>query len=120
LGTCLSGKTKKEQVRWYIYPPKSHGIEEKRNLEPLKGNSFACSNTDYLNQNVRDVNINLGDDISEANEIINNLVVQEKKNYEKFVDENPDILLPTNLNVEIELHSESEAENEHHTPPGSF
>jgi hypothetical protein len=46
--------------------------------------------------------LQLGTDSYEAEFIIKNLVLQENEKVNIFVDENPKILLPTNLDISID------------------
>jgi hypothetical protein len=44
--------------------------------------------------------------VNDKNRIIDILVQSEKDNYEHFVEENPDILLPTDIDVHVSLESD--------------
>jgi ApbE superfamily uncharacterized protein (UPF0280 family) len=79
---------------------KAMKLKQKNNLEPLKCNSFASLHTDSLQQLAKDVKIQLGVDSLEAHSIIDKLVVEEVHNVNRFVEENPEILLPVDLEIE--------------------
>jgi hypothetical protein len=78
-------------------------LKKKKNLEHTRGNSFAVLQNDELNKVAMDVNIKIGKNLVESSRIIDNLVESEKNVYEKFVGENPEVLLPSNLEVDSEL-----------------
>jgi hypothetical protein len=79
---------------------KAMKLKQKNNLEPLKCNSFASLHTDSLQQLAKDVKIQLGGDSLEAQSIVDKLVVDEIGNVNRFVEENPEILLPVDLETE--------------------
>jgi hypothetical protein len=79
---------------------KAMNLKQKKNVEPLKGNSFASLHIDSLHQLAKDVNLHLGVDSCEAQSIISKLIGEEVENVNKFVEENPEILLPTNLEID--------------------
>jgi hypothetical protein len=74
-------------------------LKQKKNLEPLKGNSFASLHVDSLYQLVTDVNVHLGVDSSEAHSIISKLMGDELENVSKFVEENPEAALLANMEI---------------------
>jgi hypothetical protein len=74
----------------------------------LKGNSFASLHSDALNQLAIDVNLFLGADSLEADTIVNKLMIEEDKKVNFFMEENPEILLPSNLDVSLESEIEVE------------
>jgi hypothetical protein len=76
---------------------KTMNLKQKKILEPLKGISFASLHIDSLHQLAKDVNLHLGVDSYESHSIINKLMGEEIENVNRFVEENSDILLPTNL-----------------------
>jgi hypothetical protein len=80
---------------------KAMKLKEEKNLGTLKGNSFASLHIDSLNQMAKDVKIKLGNNISESEAFISKLIEEEKNNLEKFVGDNPDMLLPSNLDIEV-------------------
>jgi hypothetical protein len=55
---------------------------------------------DTLQQVAKDVNLQFGTTVIEAESIVQTLVEVEKLNYDKFADENPKVLLPTNLDLD--------------------
>jgi hypothetical protein len=71
-------------------------------LDLFKGNSFAILDVDYLNQYATNVGIELGKTPEDANMIVNNLIKDEKESYDNFVEQNPKILLPDNMEMNIE------------------
>jgi hypothetical protein len=71
-------------------------------LDLFKGNSFVVLDVDYLNQYATDVGIELGNNPEDANMIVNNLIKDEKGSYDNFVEQNPENLLPDNLQMNIE------------------
>jgi hypothetical protein len=97
-------------------------FEKKKNLKNYKGNSFACLDIDYLSQIAQDVNVKIGDDCFENNNIVNSLICEEKRNYDKFVEENLEFLLPPNLNIGIDCtpHEVQNRDSSLQTPPGSL
>jgi hypothetical protein len=74
---------------------------KKKNLDPIKGNPFAALSLDSLNQIAKDVSISIGMDEDENHRLIDNLVKSDREQYENFVNENPETLLPENLDNEI-------------------
>jgi hypothetical protein len=78
-------------------------IKKRNNLEPLKGNAFATLNPDNLKLITKDVNLKFGKDSVESDFIIQNLIDDEEVKFKKFVNENPETLLPTNLDVENDI-----------------
>jgi hypothetical protein len=59
-----------------------------------------------LNIEALDVNIEIGADEPDKNKIISKLVGEEKLNYEVFVENSPETVLPINLDVELVTSSE--------------
>jgi hypothetical protein len=82
-------------------------LKKKKNLENARGNSFAALQVDELNKVARDINIKIGNDRKESCMIINNLVGSKNRVYEEFVGENHEVLLPTNMDLENILISDS-------------
>jgi hypothetical protein len=80
-------------------------MELKKNLEPLKGNSFTVLQLNDLEQLASDVNIAIGSDKDHRTMLINNMVMAEKNIHDEFVGNNPEVwvCLPGNLDVAIEL-----------------
>jgi hypothetical protein len=54
-----------------------------------------------------DANIKIGFDNDENEKLIKKLVHMEKKQYDSFVNDNPDMVLPASLDVEIDMPVES-------------
>jgi hypothetical protein len=72
-------------------------------LEHFRGNSFACLDNEYLSHIAKEVNLVIGNNAF-ANDInILNLIDEEKKNYNNFVGDNPEVLLRTNLDISLNL-----------------
>jgi dGTP triphosphohydrolase len=98
-------------------------LKKKKNLEHTRGNSFASLQNYELNKVAMDVNIKIGKDLVESGRIMDNLVESEKFVYDKFVGENPEVLLPSNLYVDNGLTPNSVKEdgdqNSCKTPIGS-
>jgi vacuolar-type H+-ATPase subunit I/STV1 len=82
---------------------KAMDLKKKKNLEYTRGNSFATLQNIELNKVALDVNIKIGNDAVESGRIIDTLVDSEKNAYDKFVGENSKVLLPPNLDVDINL-----------------
>jgi hypothetical protein len=82
---------------------KAMELKRKRNLEPLKGNRFVVLQFDSLKQFAQDVHIKLGVDTTECDEFINKLIGEEKDKFINFALQNPDVLLPVNLDVELNV-----------------
>jgi hypothetical protein len=78
---------------------KAMELKMRRN-EPLKGNSFVVLQNDSLNQIALDVNVVIGTDELDKDRIIDKLVGEEKLNCEMFVENNPEVGIPANLDVE--------------------
>jgi hypothetical protein len=66
----------------------------------LNGNPFASLRTDKLNQIAIDVNLKFGKDSEESNFIIINLIVDEQNDFDDFVKNNPEVMLPTMLDFD--------------------
>jgi hypothetical protein len=79
-------------------------LKKKKNLEPLKGIPFAALQIDDFNQISSVVDIRIGMD-KENSKIINNLINSNNEIYARFVGENPEVLLPTDLDVNNDLGS---------------
>jgi hypothetical protein len=54
-------------------------LKQKRNLEPIKGNSFAALSFDSLNQIAMATNLKIGSNNSDTSRLINNLMQVDKK-----------------------------------------
>jgi hypothetical protein len=74
-------------------------LKQKKILEHIKGNPFDCLQSDTLYQIANDVNVKFGRDSSEAKTIIDNLIADGQNCYEQFITQNPEVLLPTDLDV---------------------
>jgi hypothetical protein len=66
----------------------------------------SCILISPLNIEALDVNIEIGADEPDKNKIISKLVGEEKLNYEVFVENSPETVLPINLDVELVTSSE--------------
>jgi hypothetical protein len=75
-------------------------------LEYRKGNSFAVLQAADLNQVAMDVNIKIGMNSEESSKIIQDLVELEKGMFDKFVGENPEVLLPSSYELENVFESD--------------
>jgi hypothetical protein len=75
-------------------------LKKKRNLEPFKGNPSASLQPDKLNQIDTYVNLKIGVNSEEATFIINNLVANEQNAYDEFVKDNPEVMLPSSLELD--------------------
>jgi hypothetical protein len=82
---------------------KAMQIKKKKNLEDVKGNSFAVLQVDYLNQIARDASIRIGRDNEENVKLIDKLVREEELKHNQFADENPYMILPVNLDFELDV-----------------
>jgi hypothetical protein len=76
-------------------------IKKKKNLEPLKGNSFAPLQSDELNALAMDINIKVGRNDSENSNILNKMVSSEIIKSDRFAGQNPEVLLPTDLDIDL-------------------
>jgi hypothetical protein len=74
-------------------------LKKKKNLEPMKGNRFEILQFNDLNQMSCDVNIKVGNNINDKINIINNMISEEEKRCELFARDNPEVVLPVNLDV---------------------
>jgi hypothetical protein len=75
-------------------------LKKINNLEYRKGNSFDVLQVADLNQVAMDVNIKIGMNSEESSKIIQDLVELEKWMFDKFVGENPEVLLPSSYELE--------------------
>jgi hypothetical protein len=82
-------------------------LKQKKNLEPIQGNSFAALRFENLNQVAKDANIKIGRNEKENTELINNLMEMDKNQYDHFISANPDVILPVNLDT-ILVHGTSD------------
>jgi hypothetical protein len=74
---------------------KAMELKKKKNLEPTKGNRFSILPFSDLNQMSKDINIKISKDNSESKNIIDT----ESKRYDYFARDNPELILPVNLDV---------------------
>jgi hypothetical protein len=65
----------------------------------MKGNPFASLHSDNLLKIAKDVNLKFGRNSLKAKQIIGQLMADDQRDFEKFVDLNPDILLPVDLGI---------------------
>jgi hypothetical protein len=75
-------------------------LKQKKNLETVKGNPFSTLQFNNLDQIALDVNLKFGYNSAKSKLIISNQIRDDRKNYDNFIEENPDILLPVNLDLE--------------------
>jgi hypothetical protein len=78
---------------------KAMELKKKKNLESVKGNSISALQAENLAKIADDINLLVGSDIVESSRIIDNLIEVEKQNFDQFVGDHPDVMLPTNLDV---------------------
>jgi hypothetical protein len=120
LRSCAGGKEKEKSGGRYTYASEGYGAKKKKNLEQCKGNSFACLDVFYLSENASDVHARIGADDCENASIVTSLIDEEKGKYDKFVEQNPEILLPVDLDLDIVTCCEPQAqqlESNEQTPP---
>jgi hypothetical protein len=79
---------------------KAMNLKRKNNLELVKGNRFAVLNNVSLKHFADDVNIKLGANTNECDEVVSKLIGEEKEKNDSFVLQNPKILLPVNLEID--------------------
>jgi hypothetical protein len=65
----------------------------------MKGNPFASLHFDNLLKIAKDVNLKFGRNSPEAKQIIGQLMADDQRDFEKFVDLNPNILLHVDLEI---------------------
>jgi hypothetical protein len=99
-------------------------LKQKKNLDHNRGNSFSVLQNDTLNNIATDINVKIGKDKRDKDRIINILVQSERDNVGHFVEENSDILLPTDIDLQDSLGGESLKDSEgltiQTTPEGSI
>ena len=81
---------------------KAKEYQKKRNLEiPLssKGNSFAALGSSLLCDMANSVGISIGSDITDRNDIIDNIVATEINRSLDFIEANPEIMLPVSEDI---------------------
>jgi hypothetical protein len=95
-------------------------IKQRKYLEPVKGNPFAYLQADKMNKIAIDVNLKSGKDREESKFIINNMIDEEQKEFDVFVDSSPEIMLPTiqdfNCGMQSKPVDETETQVEISTP----
>lgn len=98
-GRTLVERKRRHQNDGLTVMQKAMSLNQEKNLEvqPVKGNYFAALDNDYLNQISKDVNIYFGNNSLEHEKIVDDIRQQEIENFNSFANENPDILLPANL-----------------------
>jgi hypothetical protein len=77
-------------------------LKQKKNLEHVKGNPFDSLQFEKLNQIAKDIHINFGKDSDENKFIISNLIEEEQQCFNTFAEENPEVLLPNNIDFETD------------------
>jgi hypothetical protein len=85
---------------------KAMNLKKKHNLEPIQGNKFSVPDVDDLWQMSSDVNINLGNDNDDKSSILNTLMVANQDRFEHFVAQNPESVLPVNIDVDLKIESD--------------
>jgi hypothetical protein len=78
---------------------KAVALKKRKNLEPLKGNSFAALQFESIDSLTVDLNLQLGSSKFESKKIIDTLMEKEKQCRERFVEDNPEVNLPMNLDI---------------------
>jgi hypothetical protein len=78
---------------------KAMELKKKKNPESVKGNSISVLQAENLAKIADDINLLVGSDIAESSRIIDNLIEVEKQNFDQFMEDHPDVMLPTNLDV---------------------
>lgn len=73
-GPVLVERQRRNQNKEGSMLQKAMELKQKRNLEPIRGNSSATLQHDCLNQVAKDANINIGKNAKENTELINNLM----------------------------------------------
>lgn len=84
----------------YTMLQKAQELKQIKNLEKGNPKSFAFESNSNLLYKAQRVNINLGSDTIGANKVIENLKKKELLTCEQFTDDNPEVNLPSNLNLE--------------------
>lgn len=82
---------------------KATAYMQKKNLEipaTFKGKSFAVLEPDELANTTTQVDLCVGNNIQEQNDIILHLINSEKARCLQFADDNPEIVLPDSLDLE--------------------
>jgi hypothetical protein len=121
MGVCENKKKPKKKEAWgpvlveRQWRPQNQGetvmqkamnMKKKQNLEPVKGNKFFVLDVDDWCQMASDVNINIGNDNKDKSSILNTLIVADQDRFERFVAQNPESVLPVNLDVDLEVESD--------------
>jgi hypothetical protein len=70
-----------------------------KNLECFKGNLFGLLQYENIDTLAADLNLQIGSNKSDSKRIINTLIEKEKQCHNRFVEENHEVTLPTNLDV---------------------
>jgi hypothetical protein len=78
-------------------------LKQRKKLDAIKGDPFNVLSTDTLNQIALDASVKIGNDKSEACKVINDLIELDREQYAQFVDANPEILLPHNIESDFEM-----------------
>jgi hypothetical protein len=81
---------------------KAVNLKKKKNLEMVKGNKFAPLQLDALNDLSKDVNIKIGSNGHDRETIISDLIKVDQDRLNKFVCDNPEVVLPVSIDVELE------------------
>ena len=118
------GKNKHTKTKWgpiLTQKPQTRGhgnvnimqkaveYKRKKNLEvphTYKGNSFAILDPDLLANHTDKINLKMGSDVCSKHVIIDDLIADEREKYLIFANNNPETVLPSNLDVnDIEVGS---------------
>ena len=79
----------------------------KENRNTIKGmtqkTSFAFESNEVLLKKAESVNLSFGNDTKKVSEILDNLKNKEKRDRENFVNSNPEVNLPDNLDIALSV-----------------
>jgi hypothetical protein len=98
-GPVLVERQRRGQKHGGIMMQKAMEMKKRKNLELVKGNKFAALQYTELNQISNDIDVKIGHDKSGSINIINALIESKNKRCEQFVRDNPEVILPVNLDV---------------------
>jgi hypothetical protein len=79
---------------------KAMELKKMKNLE-IRGNPFAVLYSKNLQNLACDIKLQVGSNKAESQMIFDNPLEMEKKNYDNFVDDHPEVTLPANLDNEV-------------------
>jgi hypothetical protein len=98
-GPTVVERNRRKQNNGTSMLQKAMELKKKKNLESMRGNSFSALQAENLAKIADDINLLVGSDIAESSRIIDNLIEVEKQNFDQFVGDHLDVMLPTNLDV---------------------